>query len=466
MIKTLKNWHKEPRLTILLVGLVSAMLVIGATEIIADLAQQNQLERVRSQTLSKLSTLRARLEGEMHSTLHLTRGLTAYVAIHPEVDSDEFTKLASEITFIGRNIRNIGLARNNKITHMFPLAGNEAALGLDYEKNEKQWPAVKKAIDLKGTVVAGPVELIQGGTAFVARTPIYTRPGVSGILDKHKPQYWGITSIVIDMPRFFHSSGIHQNSNEIEFAIRGADSLGAEGDMIIGHKKIFEPHNEAVNQPVLLPNGSWQIAAIPKGGWQEAIDPLWLPRLSGWLIGVFIGILIGALARAREINRSLALHDHLTGLPNRRLLEDRLEQMIATSNRDQLSFAILYIDLDDFKQVNDQYGHKTGDGLLIEITHRMKSSVRNTDTVARIGGDEFIILISNAESRTEVQRVISLLKHNLSGTTMIEGHQVALQASIGVTFFPVDGLNLDELLKSADRQMYAEKSRSRLQLVD
>ncbi|MEJ2622433.1 MAG: CHASE domain-containing protein, partial [Candidatus Thiodiazotropha sp.] len=145
------------------------------------------------------------------------------------MNKPDFSQLVSEILTEGRNIRNIGLARNNIITHIFPLAGNESALGFEYRKNSSQWPAVKRAIDAKGTVVAGPVNLVQGGSAFIARTPIYTRNDISGPLSQHKPSYWGMASIVIDIPSLFQSAGISQQSEGLSLALRGKDGLGDQG---------------------------------------------------------------------------------------------------------------------------------------------------------------------------------------------------------------------------------------------
>jgi len=440
----------------LLAGLVCALLIGGTVELVTHLVSANQVERQRAETLNKLSTLRARLEGEINSTLHLTRGLIAFVATHPDPDELEFTLLASEIISVGRSIRNIGLARNNVITHIYPLAGNEAALGLAYEENPAQWPAVKKAMELKGTIVAGPVDLIQGGQAFIARTPIYTRTGVSGFLAKDKPEYWGIASIVIDMPSLFQKAGIAGDSDGIEYAMRGRDGLGERGELFLGSEDVFD--KQPVLQSVLLPNGSWQIAARPQDGWGASSTALWIIRVSGWLLALTIGALIAALLWARTANRRLALHDHLTGLPHRRLLEDRLQQMIAHSQRDQTSFGLLYVDLDGFKRINDRFGHKVGDGVLVEVAKRMSSHVRAIDTVARIGGDEFIILTGSISGPEEMDKMRGHLQENLLGVAYIDDHQVEVGASIGMAIYPRDGATIDELLKQGDRDMYSVKN--------
>ncbi|MCU7935349.1 MAG: CHASE domain-containing protein [Candidatus Thiodiazotropha sp. (ex Dulcina madagascariensis)] len=261
-------------------GGLAVLLVVAATEVIVDLLWVNQLERQRIEVVNRLATLRARLEGEINSTLHLTRGLIAYVAVNPDIDNDEFDALAGEIVSVGRNIRNIGLAKHNVITHLFPLAGNEAALGLEYEKVPAQWPAIKQAIDLGGTMVAGPVALVQGGQAFIARTPIYTREDLRERPVVREPTYWGIASIVIDIPTLFDSAGIAPEIDGIQYALRGKDATGARGEMIFGDPALFTAG--PVLQSVLLPNGTWQMGALPVGGWQTSIGGFWQPRLAGW----------------------------------------------------------------------------------------------------------------------------------------------------------------------------------------
>jgi sensor domain CHASE-containing protein len=272
-------------------------VVTATAEVIVYLLQSKNKEHERSEVVEQVSTLRARLEGEINSTLHLTRGLIAYVATNPDVKEPNFSQLVSEILTQGRNIRNIGLARNNIITHIFPLAGNESALGLEYRKNSSQWPAVKQAMEAKGTVVAGPVNLVQGGTAFIARTPIYTRNGISGLLSEYKPSYWGMASIVIDIPSLFMSAGISHQTEDLSLALRGKDGLGEQGEMIFGDETLFQ--RDPVIQSIILPNGSWQIAAIPQAGWGSELTVIWLLRICGWLLALLIGSLIAALVETR-----------------------------------------------------------------------------------------------------------------------------------------------------------------------
>ena len=154
---------------------------------------------------------------------------------------------------------------------------------------------------------------------------------------------------------------------------------------------------------------------------------------------------------------SLALRDALTGLPNRTLLDDRLEQALQRSRRTVSSFALLVIDLDGFKEVNDIRGHDAGDQVLQAIARRLESVVRASDTVARIGGDEFVVLSLETASEEEVTTLVGRLRHALRRPYTVDGGVVEIDASIGWAVFPDDGASAEELLGRADEQMFVTK---------
>lgn len=155
--------------------------------------------------------------------------------------------------------------------------------------------------------------------------------------------------------------------------------------------------------------------------------------------------------------RRLASHDNLTGLPNRGLLMDRLDVAMAQVRRQGGQFALLFIDLDKFKPVNDNYGHDAGDRLLKQATQRMLDTVRASDTVARVGGDEFAVLLSNVEDEVSVSRACETLLAALRRKFSVSGHQVMISCSIGVAFYHGQEQTAVELLGRADIAMYAAK---------
>jgi diguanylate cyclase (GGDEF)-like protein len=154
---------------------------------------------------------------------------------------------------------------------------------------------------------------------------------------------------------------------------------------------------------------------------------------------------------------SLALHDELTGLPNRRLLMDRLALAIAHASRSLHTMAVLYLDVDGFKQVNDRLGHDGGDALLRMISSRLLRTVRQEDTVARLGGDEFVIMMSEIKSTDDVAKLAEKLLQATAKHFYIQGGDVSITTSIGVSIFPAHGEDAFTLLKCADKALYEAK---------
>lgn len=170
---------------------------------------------------------------------------------------------------------------------------------------------------------------------------------------------------------------------------------------------------------------------------------------------------ISAIKQAEELILNQANYDQLTKLPNRRLLNDRLEQEIKKSQREQSTTALLFVDLDRFKEVNDTLGHNMGDMLLIEAAARIKSCVRESDTVARLGGDEFTIILADMKDGLTIAHTAQKIIDKLSQVFRLETHEAFVSASIGIAFYPDDATNIVELLKVADQAMYVAKSAGR-----
>jgi len=166
----------------------------------------------------------------------------------------------------------------------------------------------------------------------------------------------------------------------------------------------------------------------------------------------------------KKIER-LAYYDDLTDLPNRRLFIDRLDVLIALSKRDNTKFAVLFIDLDGFKSVNDNYGHKFGDRLLKSVAKRIKSVFRESDTITRLGGDEFIALIKETDSPEAVKKVTEKLLDTINKPyTIMDEITIKTSASIGVAIYPDDGTNADDLLTNSDNAMYIAKNAGKNQI--
>lgn len=171
-------------------------------------------------------------------------------------------------------------------------------------------------------------------------------------------------------------------------------------------------------------------------------------------------VLADALGVANKELEFLALHDKLTHLPNRVLLEDRFQQAIQAATRQSGTFAVLFVDLDGFKGVNDTYGHQMGDSLLVEIAGRLRASARSEDTISRVGGDEFVVLVrveEPADAGVMAEKLIEALRVPVN----VAGHALHVSGSIGIALYPADGADQDTLMTNADAAMYHAKASGR-----
>ncbi|MFT5790065.1 MAG: diguanylate cyclase (GGDEF)-like protein, partial [Shewanella sp.] len=194
-------------------------------------------------------------------------------------------------------------------------------------------------------------------------------------------------------------------------------------------------------------------------------------RLSIIVFCVLAVLIIMALLANRRLRREVALrieaenkmalfakHDSLTKLPNRAMIEERLEQAILIHSREMSHFAVIFIDLDGFKAINDEYGHHVGDDYLISVSNTLINAVRRSDTVGRLGGDEFIVILHQVDSISAVDDVAELLLQRLSSPFVIDELSLSAAASMGIALYPADGDSVDTLLKTADRHMYRAKN--------
>lgn len=169
--------------------------------------------------------------------------------------------------------------------------------------------------------------------------------------------------------------------------------------------------------------------------------------------------------RTRAQLESMAMQDCLTGLANRRMFECEVDKALAIAERNEHALSILFVDLNDFKMINDNYGHEIGDKVLVEVGKRIAAQLRVSDTIARIGGDEFAVLLPQISTRVPPPALLKKLLFAVEQPLTIQGMQLKVSASIGMGNFPEDGRTRDELLSVADSGMYQDKNMQKMKLV-
>ena len=248
-------------------------------------AHRATVTETRLETAEELGTLRARMESLLNADVQLIRGLVSYVKARPDLQQDEFALVASDLlTATDARVRNLALAKDLKISHVFPIEGNERALGLDYRQTPAQWPQVKKAITENSVVMAGPLNLVQGGIGIIARFPVFARGNGQG-----QDRLWGIVSTVIDFSAFIRAAELEKYAARYDFALQGRDGKGRDGEIFWGDPEVLD--QQPVFLDVHLVGGTWAIIAKPKGGWPARSELFWVNIIGAlmlFLVGVFI----------------------------------------------------------------------------------------------------------------------------------------------------------------------------------
>ncbi|WDR00434.1 EAL domain-containing protein [Devosia sp. J2-20] len=605
--------HSWLRPTLLPALLALVVLIIGGVYLDAQSTTINR-ERARAAVLTELALIRAKLEGNINANIQLVRGLVSTISTEPDAMTPErFEKLAQHLFAEQSQLRSVAIAPDMIITMTYPLAGNERAIGLNYREVPAQRGAAFLARATGRLVLAGPVDLVQGGRGFVSRFPVYV-DSVNG------RRFWGLVAAVVDVDELYADSGLTDAGLDIQISLTGEDAAEQ------GLPPFFGPDLRtatAVTAEIALPYGSWTISAVPKGGWDAATGDNWLLRLA--IIGAGLLILVpivvtghlvgerklhffalkgreaelsrmsrrlelaldvskvgvweldmasgqetwddrtnelygrlsdggprthedwkavvhpddqqraedefrrmidedgryesdyrvmladGSVRHVRsvaklycapgapkkvlgvnwdvtadvELNLELkratamtqarnaelesarvriehnALHDSLTGLPNRRYLDEMLNGLTNKGFAKDQSVALLHIDLDRFKQINDTLGHAAGDAMLIHASAVLRAKCRDNDFVARIGGDEFVVLTTVDDSHDELAALADRIVRQMRQPVTYEGHECRFGVSIGIAKASGSDLKGKQLLINADIALYRAKARGR-----
>lgn len=592
-----------------------ALGVVVAAGVFAD--HQNQMvyqQGLRATAAHRLDLIRAKLEGNINGDILLVRGLISTIATEPNMGPQRFETLAKSLFKQKSQIKEVAGAPNLVVSLVYPVKGNEKAIGLDYRTSDAQRESVLRARDEGTLVFAGPVKLVQGGEAFIARFPVYYNSA-------DLRRFWGVVSAVIDVKQLYQSSGVLDPDLNIDLAISNLDGLDKPPVRFYGDRAVLDNH--PVTARIDLPGVAWQLAAVPKAGWNKSPPDAWWMRavfvLAGLLIlapMVFLGRMLGErqrhnkemklregqlerlsrrlslaldtsrvgvwemeivanrlvwddrmnelygqprdgaprnyshwhgalhpadrdravaeyqkaldtkstyqsnyrvvtpsgemrniraigryyedgegvarilgvnwdvsadvaltedLKRAKSLTEARnaeleaakgriehnSLHDSLTDLPNRRYLDDVLTRHATLCAMSGGSAALLHIDLDRFKQINDTLGHAAGDAMLVHASNILKYCVRKSDFVARIGGDEFVVVCLSQGCNDDLARLADRIIEDMRRPVFYEGHECRFGVSVGIATEAGPVVDPQRLMINADIALYRAKSRGR-----
>lgn len=366
------------------------------------------------------------------------------------------------------------------LVFMAPVhAGAEDLLGLDLESVPFLRHAITEALQRRAPVATHPFRLVEGNLAYVVFYPITQAFRSSDSPFALNTDDELVVDMVIDVGKLvaaekcppitgqtviIHHKDFSAEQPEGQLLRRAGEQRSAVETWLFP-AFVYQKKLATMEEPFAL-------SITRQVGWSDL--SLGLLTLMAVLTVLSTLLLLGYL-RAQQLSRGmqmenqkrlwmLANHDSLTGLPNRLLLLDRLYQLLARSSRQQKGLAVMFLDIDDFKIVNDTYGHDVGDQLLKFVAERLRASTRTDDTVARISGDEFIILIESVENREWLEAVKQKIVQKLSDGLKVDDKLIHVRTSIGVALFPEDGETPEALIKQADMRMYADKKNRKVRL--
>lgn len=433
---------------------VVVSLVLGVAAIVTDRLENNiYRNHLRNDIIEKSVALSARLDQRMNLYVGALYTCEAMVVANPQLSKDTFEIITKIVTNHLPAFTSIQLAPNAIITYAYPLAWGKDIIGTNLRKDltPANIDVVEKTI-LDGKLrVAGPRELVQGGTGIIARNPIY----VDG-------KFWGFVTILIDFPTFLSGYPELQIASDIEYGLRGKDGLGANGEVFFGNEKLFD--GDAVISAISFPNGQWLLAAKPRRGWrQDRPETAVFRSLSLMLILAIAGLTYIARERGNLILH-LATTDTLTGILSRGHFSKLANAEIDRGIRHHRSLALIMLDIDHFKKVNDVFGHAAGDAVLQEVSRRVLEMLRVSDVFGRIGGEEFAIVAP--ETNTEQAYALAeRIRLNIMQTPVhYVNNSIDMTISCGIASLSSELDSLDRLLLNADKALYLAKEHGRNQV--
>lgn len=431
-------------------GLAAALLLAAVTFWLAVLQLKLQRDDLRVDASEKLQKVAGEVGNSANSRLLLAKGLVAYVKGNPFLTADMFERYAMHLFSDEDTIRNVSLIEGTTIKFAYPHEDNKKAIGTDLAQIPAQQASVLKARDTGLPVLTGPVDLVQGGSGIIFRMPILLNEGTP------TETYFGQAGIVLSTDRLLVS------------VARGAEDLRIELVEVLEDGGIRHVYGEALQDAAIIAEQdlhmnytTWRLrAALAE---ETPGIPLDVPvtLVVGLLFSLFAGWLVCYLVKMHAHMQHLAGHDWLTGLPNRRLLSERFTLYAGLARRTDVKIGIMMLDMDGFKSVNDRHGHRTGDLLLVEVAERLKSNVRDSDTIARIGGDEFLIMLYDISSPDELDRLQTKLQAAFEMEFVLNQIHVTCRPSIGTALYPDEGTDLEPLLHHADIRMFQAKTQQR-----
>ena len=458
---------QRPALLIALISLV-VMLIISSLSI-------QELQQRRHQEQRQTLTYIAKQQAEIMS-LQINHALSAtYLLSHWVIDNHSnlahFNQEAAELMQHIRGINSLQLAPNGIIEYIYPLNGNEKAIGHNILLRDQRKQEAQQAVQNKQLTLAGPFRLLQGNYAIIGRNPIF----ISEDNGAEPPKFWGFASAVISVNQLLKSKNLAAlEQHGIQFKLTTTRQLGEPITQVLGVPELTGEVFAKAN--ISIAGSQWQLELAQQFPDQNMLlIKLWSIALiiCGALTSLVYKLTNTPYRLAQTVEKQteklsrLAYFDNLTGLKNRTLLQIaltetlcQLQQKNEHEQNHQIA-ALVYLGIDDFKRLNDAFGNKIGDDLLLEATRRLQDVCESHDIITRAGGDEFAIILPPQPSLKSIEIWLHSLLKTVGQPITIDGHQLQFSISAGVALLPQDGNSAEVLIQHANLAMTHAKKKGK-----
>lgn len=439
--------------------LIMALLCVGLGELVIRRDIEHEENLVHDTLLNSGALIAQDIQRNIAQGVFVTQTISALLESN-NYKTDDFEKWGHQIVVKESGASTVELAPGGVVSYIYPLEGNEGAIGHDLLMDKKRDDGARKAVKTKKITFVGPLKLIQNGKyAVIARNPIFRN--IDG-----KEQFWGfsIALLLVDdiLPEKMHEI----ERQGLFMRIVGSDPDSASPPVL--YKSKGWDGKNVISMKIKVPNGIWILELEHALIYNKYYNPL---RVFIFIISLtlFVYIFIQQyLVRVKQreilhLNKKLtelSLQDELTGVGNRRSGMLLLEYQMNQSQRYGQEFSVAMVDVDRFKQVNDYYGHPAGDQVLKHLTSCLKAAVRKSDSIFRLGGDEFLMVFPHTGVNDCVHVVEKILTHIKDNPCDFDSTELVISISIGLAEYKIDE-SIDNLLRRADMKLYEAKESGR-----
>ncbi len=426
-------------------GLITFLITMVITAVIAAIYIRTITDSRRERASFIANSFADRIEAEIDTREAIARVLDIAISGNEgKITDEEFEHSASELFDDYLDVVDISIAPGGVVSKVYP-SGTGLEKGMNFFSEELGGVYADYSKLSMMPVIISPTTLIDGTSGIIIRRPVYTG----------NDEFWGFTSCSIALAAFLDNMGVAKLADEgYEYKLIARNDITGENDIIIEftQKPLTSPEEAMIST---VGGGFWSISIAPRNGWvqiHELLAVSFIALIISALAAMFMYAYMNMRAYSKELE-ILSYRDALTNLDNPRSYQEHMDEL----SRKKLPYGLVFMDLNDFKKVNDTYGHEVGDALLNITAKRLQNSIREKDKAFRIGGDEFVVVLHGAHDKKFYEGVIARMRENVAREVVVGEITLNVSISAGYARCPEDGTKLEDVVKKADDAMYHNK---------